>query len=46
MILFLSYFRPRAEVENDAHIEGNLATETTLVVLDMLELIVQVNNNN
>lgn len=34
--------RPREEVEADAHIEGNLATEATFVILDMLEKVVQV----
>ncbi|XP_046985251.1 dedicator of cytokinesis protein 7 [Schistocerca americana] len=34
--------RPRAEVETDAHIEGNLATEVSFVILDTLEQIVQV----
>ncbi|KAG8238879.1 hypothetical protein J437_LFUL018440, partial [Ladona fulva] len=38
--------RPRAEVETDAHIEGNLATEVSLIILDTLELIVQVSRNN
>lgn len=34
--------RPREEIEADAHIEGNLATEATFVILDMLEKVVQV----
>ena len=34
--------RPRAEVETDAHIEGNLATEVSFIILDTLERIVQV----
>ncbi|KAK7862685.1 hypothetical protein R5R35_000927 [Gryllus longicercus] len=34
--------RPRAEVETDAHIEGNLATEASFIILDTLERIVQV----
>ncbi|XP_066997234.1 dedicator of cytokinesis protein 7 [Anabrus simplex] len=34
--------RPRAEVETDAHIEGNLATEASFIILDALEIIVQV----
>lgn len=33
---------PRAQAETDAHIEGNLATEATLIILDTLEMIVQV----
>nr|CAD7401940.1 unnamed protein product [Timema cristinae] len=33
--------RPQAEVETDAHIEGNLATEVSFVILDTLEQIVQ-----
>jgi hypothetical protein len=35
--------RPRAEIETDAHIEGNLATEVSFIILDTLERIVQVN---
>ena len=34
--------RPRAEIETDAHIEGNLATEVSFIILDTLERIVQV----
>jgi primosomal replication protein N len=34
--------RPKAELEMDAHIEGNLNTELGLVMLDTLENIVQV----
>lgn len=34
--------RPREDIEADAHIEGNLATEATFVILDMLEKVVQV----
>jgi len=34
--------RPRAEIETDAHIEGNLATEISFIILDTLERIVQV----
>lgn len=34
--------RPKEEIEADAHIEGNLATEATFVILDMLEKVVQV----
>lgn len=34
--------RPREEIEADAHIEGNLATEATFIILDMLEKVVQV----
>ncbi|GAB6031639.1 hypothetical protein CHUAL_009399 [Chamberlinius hualienensis] len=34
--------RSKAELECDAHIQGNLATEVTAVVLDMLEIIVNV----
>lgn len=34
--------RPREEIEADAHIEGNLATEATFVILHMLEKVVQV----
>lgn len=31
-----------SQAESDAHIEGNLATEVSLVILDTLEQIVQV----
>lgn len=34
--------RPNEQVETNAHIEGNLATEATFVILDMLEKVVQV----
>ncbi|XP_059491152.1 dedicator of cytokinesis protein 7 isoform X2 [Neocloeon triangulifer] len=34
--------RPKAELEMDAHIEGNFCTEIGLVILDTLENIVQV----
>ncbi|XP_035223308.1 dedicator of cytokinesis protein 7-like, partial [Stegodyphus dumicola] len=34
--------RPKMEVETAAHIEGNLAAEVNMIVLDTLELIVQV----
>ncbi|CAN8011055.1 unnamed protein product, partial [Ixodes pacificus] len=37
-----SFDRPKVEVEVEAHMEGNLATEVTATVLDVLELIVQV----
>lgn len=33
--------RPKADVESDAVIEGSLAAEASLIVLDMLELLVQ-----
>lgn len=31
-----------SQAESDAHVEGNLATEVSLVILDTLEQIVQV----
>uniref|UniRef100_T1J9Y0 Uncharacterized protein n=1 Tax=Strigamia maritima TaxID=126957 RepID=T1J9Y0_STRMM len=34
--------RPKSEIENDAHIEGNLATETAMIIVDTLEIIIQV----
>ncbi|KAK8766565.1 hypothetical protein V5799_006661 [Amblyomma americanum] len=37
-----NYDRPKVEVEMEAHIEGNLATEVTMTILDVLELIIQV----
>lgn len=37
-----SYFRTRAELEHEALIDGNLATEANIIILDTLEIIVQV----
>lgn len=34
--------RTRAELEHEALIDGNLATEANLIILDTLEIIVQV----
>lgn len=34
--------KPSEQIEADAHIEGNLATEATFIILDMLEKVVQV----
>ena len=34
--------KPRVDVELDAYIEGNLSTQTSLTILDTLELIIQV----
>ena len=34
--------RPRVEVEVDAYVEGQLATEASMIVLDTLEIIVGV----
>lgn len=34
--------KPRVDVELDAYIEGNLSTQTSLIILDTLELIIQV----
>lgn len=34
--------RTKDEMEHEALVDGNLATEASLVVLDMLEIIVQV----
>ena len=34
--------KPRVDVELDAYIEGNLSTQTSLIILDTLEVIVQV----
>ena len=34
--------RTKGDLEHDALIKGNLATEANIVVLDMLELVVQV----
>lgn len=41
MTLFLDC-RTRAELEHEALIDGNLATEANLIILDTLEIIVQV----
>lgn len=41
--LFLPFCRTRAELEHEALIDGNLATEANLIILDTLEIIVQVN---
>lgn len=43
--IFSAYFistRSRAEIEHEALIDGNLATEANLIILDTLEIIVQV----
>jgi len=34
--------RTRAEVEQESVVDGNLATEASLIVLDTLEIIVKV----
>lgn len=36
------YLRTRAELEHEALIDGNLATEANIIILDTLEIIVQV----
>lgn len=36
------YWRTRAELEHEALIDGNLATEANIIILDTLEIIVQV----
>lgn len=36
------FVRTRAELEHEAIIDGNLATEANLIILDTLEIIVQV----
>lgn len=36
------FCRTRAELEHEALIDGNLATEANLIILDTLEIIVQV----
>ena len=38
--------RTRAELEHEALIDGNLATEANLIILDTLEIIVQVQRND
>lgn len=37
-----SWLRSKEEMEHDALVDGNMATEANLVVLDTLEIIVQV----
>lgn len=44
--LFSPICRTRAELEHEALIDGNLATEANLIILDTLEIIVQVNISN
>lgn len=41
-IAFFSLIRSRAEIEHEALIDGNLATEANLIILDTLEIVVQV----
>lgn len=40
--LLIFCFRSRAEIEHEALIDGNLATEANLIILDTLEIVVQV----
>uniref|UniRef100_A0A8C0AUH5 Dedicator of cytokinesis 7 n=1 Tax=Buteo japonicus TaxID=224669 RepID=A0A8C0AUH5_9AVES len=40
-IAFFSLIRSRAEIEHEALIDGNLATEANLIILDTLEIVVQ-----
>lgn len=40
--LKIFYIRSRAEIEHEALIDGNLATEANLIILDTLEIVVQV----
>uniref|UniRef100_A0A8C2YD44 Dedicator of cytokinesis 7 n=1 Tax=Coturnix japonica TaxID=93934 RepID=A0A8C2YD44_COTJA len=40
-IAFFSLNRSRAEIEHEALIDGNLATEANLIILDTLEIVVQ-----
>ena len=39
--MFYFSVKPR-DVEADAHVEGNLAAEISMVALDTLELVIQV----
>lgn len=42
-ILYFSMHSPKPrDIEADAHIEGNLAAEVSMVTLDTLELVIQV----
>lgn len=38
----VGFYRTRAELEHEALIDGNLATEANLIILDTLEIVVQV----
>lgn len=38
----VDFYRTRAELEHEALIDGNLATEANLIILDTLEIVVQV----
>ncbi|KAJ7401569.1 dedicator of cytokinesis 7 [Pitangus sulphuratus] len=40
-IAFFPLIRSRAEIEHEALIDGNLATEANLIILDTLEIVVQ-----
>lgn len=42
MFIVLCFLRSKAELDQEAIISGNLATEANLIVLDLLETIVQV----
>lgn len=41
-VVWLLVRRTRAELEHEALIDGNLATEANIIILDTLEIIVQV----
>ena len=45
-LLFIIIYSPKVDVEVDAQIEGNLAAECSLVVLDTLEMLVQTQSEN
>lgn len=42
----LLFFRTKAELDQEALISGNLATEANLIILDMQENIIQVRAAN
>lgn len=46
MSCYCCFLRSKAELDQEAIISGNLATETNLIVLDLLEMIVQVTENS
>ncbi len=46
MSYYCCFLRSKAELDQEAIISGNLATETNLIVLDLLEMIVQVTENS
>lgn len=44
-LIRIPFCRTKAELDQEALISGNLATEANLIILDMQENIIQVRNN-